>query len=116
MRKLLGGVAVLVTLSFAISAAMSPLASAQTKPKEAVIQKDKSKTTKTETKGGNLVIEIYKDNADEFRFRIKDGDHLLASSGKGYEKKDDIQKVIDNLKSNLGKAKTEDHPDKGKGK
>ena len=32
------------------------------------------------------VIEVYQDKSDEFRFRIKNGDTILAISGKGYEK------------------------------
>lgn len=114
MRKFLGGIAVLLVFTVATGPAVVPLASAQTKPKDPVVQKDKGKTTKSSS-ASHLTIEIYKDNADEFRFRIKDGDTLLASSGKGYDKKEDVQKVIDNLKANLSKATTDDQSGK-KGK
>ncbi len=50
-------------------------------------------------------FEIYKDTAGEYRFRLKDGDTLLCSSGKGYEKKADCQKIVDAIKAGAGKAK-----------
>ena len=54
------------------------------------------------------VFELYKDRQDEYRFRLKDGDVLLATSGKGYATKADCLKVIDLIKSTAGKAKVED--------
>jgi uncharacterized protein YegP (UPF0339 family) len=54
------------------------------------------------------VFELYKDKQDEYRFRLKDGDVLLATSGKGYATKADCLKVIDLIKSTAGKAKVED--------
>jgi uncharacterized protein YegP (UPF0339 family) len=54
-------------------------------------------------------FELYKDKAGEFRFRFKDGEgNLLASSGKGYEKKADCQKVIDLIKREASKARIDD--------
>lgn len=55
------------------------------------------------------VFELYKDSADEFRFRLKTGDGvLLATSGKGYKTKADCQKVIDTIKNTVGRARVED--------
>ena len=54
------------------------------------------------------VFELYKDKQDEYRFRLKDGEVLLATSGKGYKTKADCLKVIDLIKSTAGKAKVED--------
>ena len=54
------------------------------------------------------VFELYKDRQDEYRFRLKDGDVLLATSGKGYKTKADCLKVIDTIKSTAGKARVED--------
>src|SRR5262249_21614442 len=52
------------------------------------------------------VFEVYKDSADEFRFRLKDDEGvLLAASGKGYKTKAECQKVIDAIKSTAAKAK-----------
>jgi hypothetical protein len=31
------------------------------------------------------IFEVYKDRGDEFRFRLKDGEHSLAIAGKGYK-------------------------------
>jgi uncharacterized protein YegP (UPF0339 family) len=53
-------------------------------------------------------IELYKDNGDEFRFRIKSGDTLLATSGKGYKTKEDIMKIIDIIRKDVAKAKLDD--------
>ena len=56
------------------------------------------------------VIEVYQDKSDEFRFRIKNGDTILAISGKGYEKKPDIMKVIETIRKDIGKAKIVELP------
>lgn len=72
---------------------------------EAHAQKDKDKG-KSEAA---TVFELYKDNAGEFRFRLKDGEgSLLASSGKGYRDKADCQKVIDTIKKEAARAKVDD--------
>jgi uncharacterized protein YegP (UPF0339 family) len=66
-------------------------------------KKDKDKAPST------AVFELYKDSADEFRFRLKDSEgNLLATSGKGYATKADCQKVIDTIKSAVAKAKVEE--------
>ena len=50
-----------------------------------------------------------KDKGGEYRFRLKDADGtLLATSGKGYDKKADCQKVIDTIKQTAAKAKVEE--------
>jgi uncharacterized protein len=54
------------------------------------------------------VFELYKDKQDEYRFRLKDGDVLLAISGKGYKTKADCLKVIDTIKITAGRAKIEE--------
>ena len=54
------------------------------------------------------VFELYKDKQDEYRFRLKDGDVLLATSGKGYQAKADCLRVIDTIKSAAGRAKVEE--------
>ena len=54
------------------------------------------------------VFELYKDKQDEYRFRLKDGDVLLATSGKGYKTRADCLKVIDAIKSAAGRAKIEE--------
>jgi uncharacterized protein YegP (UPF0339 family) len=73
-------------------------------------QKDKDKAKdKGKEAAAAAVFELYKDSADEFCFRLKDGDGvLLATSGKGYKTKADCQKVIDTIKRDAGKAKVED--------
>lgn len=101
MKRLFGGLIVALALTLA-SGSTSP-SMAQTKSKDS--PKKKSATTAT--------FEIYKDATDDFRFRLRDGDgHLLAISGKGYEKKEDCQKVIDSIKDHAAKAKVEDNSDK----
>ena len=54
------------------------------------------------------VFELYKDRQDEYRFRLKDGDVLLATSGKGYKTKAECQKIIDAIKRDAPKAKVVD--------
>jgi uncharacterized protein YegP (UPF0339 family) len=45
-----------------------------------------------------LKFEMYKDNAGEFRWRLKDGDTTLATSGQGYKAKADAKKGIERIK------------------
>lgn len=57
----------------------------------------------------SATFELYKDNADEFRFRLVDGEgELMATSGKGYKTKADCQKVINAIKQEAAKAKVDD--------
>jgi uncharacterized protein YegP (UPF0339 family) len=70
-------------------------------PVAALGQKDKDK--KEATTG--LVFEVYKDKGDHFRFRLKDGDHILAIAGKGYDSKEDVQKIIATIQKEAAKAK-----------
>jgi uncharacterized protein YegP (UPF0339 family) len=60
------------------------------------------------TVAGAAVFELYKDKQGEYRFRLKDGDVLLATSGKGYETRAECVKVIDTIKSTAAKAKIEE--------
>ena len=91
-----------------VFAAGTPDTMAQTK-KDTPIKKPVDDTATKKT--ASLAIELYKDTAGEFRFRIKDGDTLLATSGKGYDTKDECRKVIDDLKANLNRATMNDHSD-----
>lgn len=100
MRKVVGSVLMMAMLVLANQSIQNVSAQAKKSP-------------------AGLTVEVYKDNAGEFRFRIKEGDTILASSGKGYETKDEVTKVINNLKSHMSSAKivdeTKDAP-KGKDK
>ena len=49
-------------------------------------------------------VEVYQDRGDEFRFRIKSGDHILAIASRGYDEEADCLKVIEELKKEMGKA------------
>ena len=76
---------------------------------DAANAQDKKDKDKKSTVASSAVFELYKDTADEFRFRLKTGDGvLLATSGKGYKTKADCQKVIDTIKNTVGRAKVED--------
>jgi uncharacterized protein YegP (UPF0339 family) len=44
-----------------------------------------------------LTFELYKDNAGEFRWRLKDGDSTMATSGQGYKAKADAKNGIDRI-------------------
>jgi uncharacterized protein YegP (UPF0339 family) len=78
------------------------------KDKETAAAQDKKDKDKDKATAA-AVFELYKDSADEFRFRLKDGEgNLLATSGKGYATKADCQKVIDAIKSAVAKAKVEE--------
>ena len=68
------------------------------------VKKDKGKDDKPAA-----TFELYKDSANEFRFRLKDEDgDLLATSGKGYKTKADCQKVIEAIRTSAAKAALDD--------
>jgi uncharacterized protein YegP (UPF0339 family) len=54
------------------------------------------------------VFEIYKDKGGKFRFRLTQGNDLLAMSGHGFATKEDCQKVIETIRRVAAKAKIED--------
>ena len=53
---------------------------------------------------------MYQDKGDDFRFRIKSGDTILAIASKGYDKKPEVMKVIATMQKDLGKAKIVEIP------
>lgn len=61
--------------------------------------------TGQDKKDGPAVFEVYQDKSEEYRFRFKEGDTILAISGKGYKTKADVEKVIDQIKKDAAKAK-----------
>jgi uncharacterized protein YegP (UPF0339 family) len=70
-------------------------------------KKDKDKDKKDPK--AVAVFEMYKDKSDEYRFRLKDDEGtLLCISGKGYEKKADCLKVIQEIRNAAVKAKLDD--------
>jgi uncharacterized protein YegP (UPF0339 family) len=77
-----------------LAAVSLPLAPAQDK-------KDKDK----KDAAAGLVFEVYKDKGGDFRFRLKEGDTILAGSGKGYKTKDEVQKIIGIIQKEAAKAK-----------
>ena len=84
----------IVLVALAIGVGTLSLAPAQ--------DKDKDK------KDATPVFELYKDRADEFRFRLKEGDTILAIASKGYKTKAEVEKVIDHIKKDAAKAKIVD--------
>jgi uncharacterized protein len=63
---------------------------------------------------GTVIFELYKDKGGEhFRFRIKDDEgDILAITQKGYDKKEDILKGIDQIKKGAATAKIDDQSNK----
>ncbi len=106
MRQWIGFVALLV--GFAVLAVPAvPLADAQDKKdvkKDG--KKDAKKGDKKDAKAKDGSVEIYKDNSGAFRFRVKDGDgKVIAMPAKGYAEKGDVEKVLEQIKTILEKAK-----------
>jgi uncharacterized protein YegP (UPF0339 family) len=95
MKRLIGILAVVLIVAVFAGVAGLPDAAGQ--------GKGKAKAAASAT------FELYKDNADEFRFRLVDGEgELMATSGKGYKTKADCQKVINAIKQDAAKAKVDD--------
>ena len=113
MRKFVGGTVLLLTLSL-VGLTGTPTASAQVKPKDppavkkgAPIEKPADPVTKAAATG--LTFQIYKDSQGEFRFRIEDAAGTkLAMAIKGYKTKDEVDKIIATLRSDVAKAKLDD--------
>jgi uncharacterized protein YegP (UPF0339 family) len=60
-----------------------------------------------------LKFELYKDKADEFRFRVKAGNgEVLATSGEGYKKKASAKNAIESLQKDSDKLTYELYEDK----
>jgi uncharacterized protein YegP (UPF0339 family) len=92
MGKVIRGLVIPLALGVALLAAGAPAQEKKDKDKDAT-----------------AVFEVYKDRADEFRFRLKDGEGtLLATSSTGYKTKADCVKVIEQIKKEAAKAKVED--------
>src|SRR5580704_7342322 len=98
-KQLLAGVVVAVT-AVVLTLSVAPA-------------QDKKGTGAAKDKGA-VIFELYKDKGGEhFRFRIKDDDgDILAITQKGYEKKEDILKVIDHIKKGAATAKIDDQSNK----
>jgi uncharacterized protein YegP (UPF0339 family) len=95
MKKVFCGLVVALTLANPFGLVGPRVADAQDKKEKAP--------------AAGAMFEVYKDKGGEFRFRLKDGDgNLLAISGKGYDKKGDVQAIIDTIKKEAAKAKVED--------
>jgi uncharacterized protein YegP (UPF0339 family) len=54
------------------------------------------------------VFEIYKDKGGKFRFRLTQGNDLLAIAGHGFATREDCQKVIETIRRVAARAKVED--------
>jgi len=55
---------------------------------------------------GKLTFELYKDNAQEFRWRLKSANgQILATSGQGYKAKADCQKGVQRIKDEVDSDK-----------
>jgi uncharacterized protein YegP (UPF0339 family) len=66
-----------------------------------------ARQAKDEKRG--LTFEVYKDRADEFRWRLKAGNGaIIGVSGDGYKAKADCEHAIDLIKEGAAKAKVED--------
>lgn len=50
-------------------------------------------------------FEVYKDAADEYRWRLRDGnDEITADSGEGYVSESNCKRAIDNVKADAPSA------------
>lgn len=70
------------------------------------VGQDKKDKDKKDT--GVVHFEVYKDKGDEFRFRLKEGDTILAIAPHGFKTKEDVAKVIEAIRKDAAKAKVED--------
>jgi len=99
--------AMLVAMTVITASAIS-MADAQEKPKDTKKPAEKAPEKapdKAPEKAGK--VEVYKAK-DGYRFRILDADgKTIAMASKGYDKKDDVIKVLEQLKATMSTAKIE---------
>jgi uncharacterized protein YegP (UPF0339 family) len=65
---------------------------------------------------GKLTFELYQGKDDQFRWRLKDGDTILATGGQGYKARADAKKGIASVQKAAAnpKANFEIYEDEGK--
>lgn len=63
---------------------------------------------------GMFTFEVYADQKGEHRWRLKDGDTVVATSGQGYKAKADCRTMVDNLVADISKYTFEVYEDKKK--
>jgi uncharacterized protein len=104
MRQWIGFAALLAGLAVFAVPVLAP-ADAQDK-KDVKKDAKKGEPKKGEAKATAGTVEIYKDKGGDYRFRIKDGDgKVIAMSPKGYAEKEDVVKLLDQIKATLNKVK-----------
>jgi uncharacterized protein YegP (UPF0339 family) len=80
-----------------VATALNNPAPAQVKDKK----DDKAKVTAPEVG----TIEVYTDKKGEWRFRVKVDDKSIAIGTVGFDKKEDVLKVVETLKATMAKGK-----------
>lgn len=60
---------------------------------------------------GKLAFEVYPDAKGEYRWRLKDGDAVVGTSGQGYKAKADAKRIVENLKADVTKYTFETYED-----
>ena len=95
---------------FLLLALVSVLALAGVHFAAAQARKDrrKPKDSAPPTATGATTFQVYKDRSGKYRFRLKQGDKLLAISGVGFKEKTDIQKVIETIRREASRARVQD--------
>jgi uncharacterized protein YegP (UPF0339 family) len=64
---------------------------------------------KSEAASNKLTFEVYKDKANEYRWRLKAANgQVVAAASEGYKAKADCEEAIDLLKKGAAKAEVED--------
>ena len=67
--------------------------------------KPKSRAT-DKAPASSVVFEMYKDSSGEhWRYRMKDGDKILAIAPKGFDSKEECKKVIEAIQKEAARAK-----------
>jgi uncharacterized protein YegP (UPF0339 family) len=60
---------------------------------------------------GKLAFEIYPDAKGEYRWRLKEDDKVVGTSGQGYKEKRDAKKMVENFKADITKYTFETYED-----
>lgn len=54
-------------------------------------------------------FEVYKDESDEYRWRLTSGTDIIADSGEGYGSKSGARRAVENVQDDAGNADVTDN-------
>lgn len=106
MSKLIRASVLFAAIAGLMVSASLPVAPAQVKDKDKKDDKTKTDTKKADPKAAEVgEIQVYTDKKGEWRYKVVVADKAIAIGTVGFEKKEDVMKVVEALKATAAKGK-----------